>query len=112
MWIGRKPATLASVENAAAAEEFANAITDACVAKGCDLQDYVAAAGPYGSWLVRFRKDDQRQRIVWNGKSGQLVLEQATAGIEWDQLAVADCPDRTATGFVAAINGLLQGRPG
>ena len=68
MWIGRRPAALAPAENPAETEEFAAALTDACADCGGDVQDYVAAAGPFGSWLVRFSRAGQRQRLVWNGK--------------------------------------------
>jgi hypothetical protein len=70
MWIGRRPAAMAPVEHPATSEEFAEAVTGACTDCGCDVHDYVAAAGVYGSWLVRFERDGQRQRLVWNGKDG------------------------------------------
>ena len=79
MWIGRRPAAMAPAEHPATTEEFADAVTSACAGCGCDVQDYVAAAGAYGSWLVRFERGGQRQRLVWNGKDGKLVLEQATS---------------------------------
>jgi len=111
MWIGRRPAALAPVEHASATEGFADAVTGACAGCGCDVEDYIAAAGAYGSWLIRFDRDGQRQRLIWNGKDGRLVLEQATTGPEWQELArspVSGTP--SADSFVATIRGLLGGR--
>lgn len=108
MWIGRRPPGLPEAENPAATEAFASAITDACAACGVEVDDYIAAAGPYGSWLVRFSRGGRRQRLVWNGKAGRLVLEQATAGIDWDELGAATPASRDAAGCVAALTDLLR----
>ena len=107
MWIGRRPAAMAPVEHPATTEAFAEAVTAACVASGCDVQDYVAAAGAYGSWLVRFERLGTRQRLVWNGKDGRLLLEQATAGVDWNELGSRPVSDRDSSGFVAAVRDLL-----
>ena len=74
------------VEHAASTEAFAEAVTGACAGCGCEVEDYIAAAGAYGSWLVRFARDGRRQRLVWNGKDGRLVLEEATTGPDWNEL--------------------------
>lgn len=110
MWIGRRPTALATVEHPATSEEFADAVTSTCANAGCSVQDYVAAAGAYGSWLIRFSRDDARQRLVWNGKDGRMVLEQATTGIDWDELQSCLVAERDTAGFVAAVQGLLQGQ--
>ncbi len=107
MWIGRKPATLAPVEHPATTEAFAEAVTSACAGCGADVEDYVAAAGAYGSWLIRFARNGQRQRLVWNGKEGRLVLEQATAGVDWTELGSCPVSDRDQAHFVAAVQTLL-----
>jgi len=107
MWIGRRPAAMAPVEHAATAETFAEAVTTACADCGADVEDYVAAAGAYGSWLVRFERDGERQRLVWNGKEGRLVLEQATAGVHWNELGSSPISARDQEHFVAAIRALL-----
>jgi hypothetical protein len=110
MWIGRRPAALAPVEHATTAETFAEAVTAACTDCGADVEDYVAAAGAYGSWLVRFERDGQRQRLVWNGKEGRLVLEQATTGVVWNELGSSPVTDRDQDHFVATIQTLLGNR--
>jgi len=107
MWIGRRPAAMAPVEHPATTEAFAEAVTRACAGADCDVQDYVAAAGPYGSWMVRFARAGQRCRLVWNGKEGRLVLEKATGGIQWDELAAMPVQDRDADGLVKAVTALL-----
>lgn len=107
MWIGRPPAKMAPVEPLAATEPFAEAVTTACADCGCEVEDYIAAAGVYGSWMVRLARNGQRQRLVWNGREERLVLEQATAGIDWRELGAAPVPARDAAGFVTAIRSLL-----
>ena len=108
MWIGRRPAALPTVEHPAQSEEFAAAVTEACNAAGCDVQDYIAAAGAYGSWMIRFSRDEARQRLVWNGKEGRLLLEQASTGIDWNELQSCTVAERDPSGFVAAVQGLLR----
>ena len=110
MWIGRRPAALPTVEHPAQSEEFAAAVTAACSAAGCDVQDYIAAAGAYGSWMIRFSRDEARQRLVWNGKEGRLLLEQASTGIDWNELQSCTVAERDPSGFVAAVQSLLEGQ--
>lgn len=107
MWIGRRPAAMAPEELPTATEAFAEAVTAACDDCGCIVQDYVAAAGIHGSWLVRFERQGARQRLVWNGRDGRLLLEQATPGIDWTELAASTVPERDLEHFVAAIRTLL-----
>ena len=107
MWIGRRPAAMAPVEHPASNESFAEAVTAACAGCGCEVQDYVAAAGIYGSWLLRFERNGQRQRLVWNGKDGRLVLEQATTGVDWNELGSSPVTARDQEHFVVALRSLL-----
>ncbi|GEM_PF-1117230 len=107
MWIGRRPAAMAPVEHPATSEAFAEAVTAACAACGADVEDYVAAAGAYGSWLLRFAREGQRQRVVWNGKDGRLVLEQATSGVAWNELASSAISERDQEHFVAGVQALM-----
>jgi hypothetical protein len=108
MWIGRRPAAMAPAEHPATREAFAEAVTAACADCGCEVQDYVAAAGSYGSWLVRFSRDGRRQRLVWNGKDGKLLLEQATAGVDWQELGSAPLGKPAEADFPPAIKALLK----
>ncbi len=68
----------------------------------------MAAAGAYGSWMIRFSRDDAKHRLVWNGKEGRLVLERATSGIDWDELQSCPVAERDTSGFVTAVQSLLQ----
>lgn len=108
MWIGRRPTALPTVEHPATNEAFADAVTNICADAGCKVQDYVAAAGAYGSWLIRFSRDDAKHRLVWNGKEGRLVLERATSGIDWEELHSCPVAERDTGGFIAAVQSLLQ----
>lgn len=101
---------MAPVEHAAGTEAFAEAVTSACASCGCEVDDYIAAAGSYGSWLVRFGRDGRRQRLVWNGKDGRLVLEEATTGPDWKELGSGPVSERDQAHFVAAIRDLLGGK--
>lgn len=107
MWIGRKPAQMAAAEPLAATEPFAGAVTAACGACGADVQDYIAAAGIHGSWMVRLVRGGRRQRLVWNGREGRLVLEEATTAVDWTERGSTPVSQQDAAGFVAAIRALL-----
>ncbi len=107
MWIGRQPAAMAPEAQPAEAPAFAEAVTAACADCGCVVEEYIAAAGIHGSWLVFFEHEGSRRRLVWNGKEGTLVLEQATAGIDWDLLATTGVPARDLEHFLPAIRSLL-----
>jgi hypothetical protein len=107
MWIGRPPAGLPPADNPAATEAYATALTDACAACGTDVEDYVAAAGPYGSWLIRFQRNGQRERLVFNGREGRLVHERATPGIEWQELG-SEAASRDLAGCLASLARLLR----
>ncbi len=102
---------MAPVEHAAGTEAFAEAVTSACAGCGCEVEDYVAAAGAYGSWLVHFGRNGRRQRLVWNGRDGRLVLEEATSGPGWNELGSSPVSERGQEHFVAAIRAILGGKP-
>lgn len=110
MWIGRRPAATLPAAHAAASEGFAEAVTGACAGCGCEVEDYIAAAGAYGSWLVRFERGGHRQRLVWNGKDGLLILEQATTAVDWSELGSSPVAGRDQEHFVAAVRALLEGQ--
>jgi hypothetical protein len=107
MWIGRRPAALAPAEHPAATEAFAGAVTAACADCGAEVEDYVAAAGAYGSWLVTFTRDGRHHRLVWNGKDGALVLEQATGGTAWNGLGTRAVAGRDPASLIAAVRDVL-----
>jgi hypothetical protein len=108
MWIGRRPRRCPPSNIPRRAKNSLPPSPEACSAAGCEVQDYIAAAGAYGSWMIRFSRDDARQRLVWNGKEGRLLLEQASTGIDWNELQSCAVAARDAGGFVAAVQGLLR----
>lgn len=108
MWIGRRPASVAPTENPAATEAFAAALTGACAELGCAVDEYVAAAGPYGSWLVKFTRDGCRFRLVWNGREGRLVLEEASGRADWSERRAQNLEGRDLAAFLAALATILD----
>jgi hypothetical protein len=82
------------------------------MAQGLEPEDFVAALGGYGSWLVHFSGAGRRQRIVWNGRDGKLVLQAALRSGGWEDLR--DCPVAAASeaAFAAGVATLLGGAAG
>lgn len=97
-----------------ATEALEGAIHEACRAQGILPEDFIVAHSHHGSWLVHFSTDTRRQRLVWNGKDGRLVLQAALRGGGWEDLRdVALAADADAEGFRAGIASLLAaGTPG
>ena len=106
MWIGRRPTSLAPAENPAATEDYAEAVTAACADCGLEVDDYIAAAGPFGSWLVRFERNGGRGRLVWNGKERCLLLEEPS-GVEWVERGRFEPADTELGTLVAGLRTLL-----
>jgi hypothetical protein len=106
-WLGGKPGTQKSAEAPPEAEKLEPAIRDACRSHGLEPEDFVAALGGYGSWLVHFSRSDRRERIVWNGRDRKLVLQKAIRSGGWEDLR--DCAVATLDepGVVAGIAALM-----
>ena len=106
-WLGGKPGTQKAAEAPPEAGQLEPAILDACRAQGLEPEDFVAALGGYGSWLVHFSRSPRRERIVWNGRERKLVLQAAIRSGGWEDLR--DCPVATTSqdAFVAAIATLM-----
>jgi hypothetical protein len=111
-WLGGKPGPQKAAAAPPAAESLEPAIRRACVAQGHEPEDFVAALGGFGSWLVHFSADGRRQRIVWNGRDRKLVLQAALRSGGWEDLR--DCPVATAdeAAFTAGVATLLGGAGG
>jgi hypothetical protein len=107
-WLGGKPGTQKAAEAPPEAGKLEPAIGAACRAHGLEPEDFVAALGGFGSWLVHFSRNNARERIVWNGRDRKLVLQKPIRSGGWEDLR--DCPVTTAdqAGFVAGIATLLQ----
>jgi len=108
-WLGGKPGTQQAAEAPPAASALEPAVRQACQSRGLEPEDFVAALGGQGSWLIHFSADGRRQRIVWNGRERRLVLQAALRAGGWEDLR--DCPLAAAdeAGVVAGIALLLDG---
>jgi len=109
-WLGGKPGKRNANEKPVAGA-LEPAIATACRDAGAEPEDFVAALGAGGSWLVHFERSSGRERIVWNGRDGKLILQAAIRSGGWRD--VADCAVATAdeNGFVAGVRQLLAQRP-
>jgi len=88
------------------AAHFEPALRDACKACGYDVDEYFAALGAFGGWLVHMKRNGQRYRVFWNGKSRQLTFEKGRPD-GWEELATAAHEDTGLPGFVAGLKALL-----
>lgn len=111
-WLGGKPGTQKAAEAPPEAGQLEPAIFAACRTQGLTPDDFVAALGGYGSWLVHFSRGPRRERIVWNGRDRKLVLQAAIRSGGWEDLR--DCPVEKAEQdhFVAAIATLMSADAG
>lgn len=107
-WRGGTPAKSKGQEpQPPEAARYEPALREACAACGYHMDDYFAALGDYGSWLAHMKRDGQRYRVFWNGKSRQLTFENARPD-GWDELASAAQEDTGLPGFVAGLKALLR----
>lgn len=108
-WLGGKPGGKKSRERAQPeAERWEATLREACEQCGYAVDEYVAALGGFGGWLVHLDRAGERYRVFWSGKSGQLTFEQARPG-GWHELRSAKAADDAGVGgFVTALHGLLH----
>jgi hypothetical protein len=106
-WLGGKPGN--SLSKRPDAERYEPAIREACEACGYDVDEYVAAQGAHGGWLVHLREGGDRYRLFWNGQRHELVLDRVRANGGWERLRAADTADEGIAGFVTALRVLLTG---
>jgi hypothetical protein len=107
-WLAGRPGKQkADVGETPPAQKLESAVFAACRDRGLEPEDFVAALGGYGSWLVHFTRADRRERIVWNGREQKLVLQRAIRSGGWEDLR--DCAVGAADegGFAKAIATLL-----
>jgi hypothetical protein len=107
-WLGGKPVSRQAADAPPVAAAIEPAVLAACRDLGIEPEDFVAALGGFGSWLVHFTRGRRRERIVWNGREARLVLQAALPGGGWEDLR--DCPVAQAdtAGFVAAMDDLMK----
>jgi hypothetical protein len=107
-WLGGQPGVHDHRQPDAAVLE--PAIRGACRASGVEPDEFVAALGGHGSWLVTFSRSHARQRIVWNGRDRKLVLQAAIAAGGWNDLRECSISAADESGFLAGIAALLRKR--
>jgi hypothetical protein len=107
MWIGRRSPGAPEGPQETEAPEYGEAVVAACAAVGCEASRYVAARGPFGSWLVELKLGGRPARLIWNGKSGELSLETQRPPSAWDSLAATSIDDPALDSLLAAARRLL-----
>lgn len=108
MWIGRRSPAEPQGPQETEAPEYAEAVVAACAEAGCDASRYVAARGPFGSWLVEVQLGECPARLIWNGKSGELSLEARRPPASWEPLAAVGVADKSLDALLAAARELLR----
>lgn len=107
-WLGGRPQSATAGQHLADTPEFVAAIRSACEAVGAEVQQFVSAKGPYGTWLVAIRREGADERILWNGKDRTMVLQTALAQGGWEDTRVQAAEPQDTGAFVAALRSLLS----
>lgn len=106
-WLGGKPGTQKDAAAPPEAGQLEPAVHAACRAAGLAPEDFVAALGGYGSWLVHVSRGPRRERIVWDGRNRRLVLQAALRSGGWEDLRDCAIASADEAGFAAAIAALM-----
>jgi hypothetical protein len=106
-WLGGRPGKR-QAEAPPPAAGMESAVLAACTAEGLVTEEFVAALGGYGSWLVSVVRHGDRQRIVWNGRESKLVLQEPVRTGGWRDLCECPVGQTDETGLRAAIASLLS----
>lgn len=110
-WLGRAPAT---AEQPGPSEDPAEAemLAAACETAGWDAERFVAAQGPWGSWLFELRRAGRPHRLIWNARAGRMSLEAARPGGAWDELRACEPGGADLAALLAGLRGLLTAGDG
>ena len=108
MWIGRRSPGEPQGPQETEAPEYAEAVVAACMEAGCEASRYVAARGPFGSWMVELQLGERPARLIWNGKTAELSLEARRATSAWDPLAAVPVEDSALESLLSAARDLLR----
>lgn len=109
MWIGRQPAADQHAELPTDDPAFEARLRDVCEAAGCPVQRYVAARGGFGSWLLEIERDNQTQRLIWNGKESRLSLDRPNRGGGWDESVFETLDSTDNEALDVAMRRILAG---
>ena len=111
-WVGQQPLALNDAEKKQPMlgddPAFVQAITAACAAAGYPLERFISALGPYGTWLAEIKRESQTQRVLWNGKDQQLVLQVPLQNGGWEDPLIMEVAVQDQDGFVAGVTELLS----
>ena len=108
MWIGRQPQTAGTGSAEVETPEYAEAVVSACESASREVERYVAAKGPYGSWLVELRGDGVPQRLLWNGQAKELSLQERQASGLWDTARLSATAAGDLPTLLDAVRQILQ----
>ena len=109
MWVGRKPGSnKPKTPNPETDEQLSAELTALCEGAGLSVDEYLVAHGNFGSWLLKLTSGSGNERLIWDGKAGQLRYEREISRNEWQEVA-ADNPGATdRDGLLAAARELVK----
>lgn len=85
-WLGGTPRPEPGDEDSGTEGTFAADVTKTCERAALSVRRFVAAKGPFGSWLVEFDGAAGPERIIWNGRAGCLSREYAIEPGGWREI--------------------------
>jgi hypothetical protein len=85
-WLGGARRSRPGDEESGAEQAFAARVTKTCEQAALSVHRFVAAQGPFGSWLVEFDGAGGLERVIWNGRVGCLSRESATERGGWREI--------------------------
>jgi hypothetical protein len=106
-WLGGKPGTAADAHLPPEALAFEPALRDACSACGVQVDNFVAALGGQGSWLVEYTEAQRRHRLIWNGRDRRLSVDRILPEGGWEELRHEDIAAPGLARFVEGARRLL-----
>jgi hypothetical protein len=106
-WLGGAPGKKSTQREAPEAERYEPALSDACESCGYEVDEFIAALGGFGGWLMNLERSGVQYRVFWSGKSKQLIFEAAKPH-GWVELNSSEHEDESVPGFVDAVKSLLN----
>ena len=107
-WAGTNIAPAEKLSRPAESEQFIDAMKSICPGHGCVVQRFLSASGNYGSWLLEFNHDSAEQRIIWDGKQGQLALQKMSASGNWETTDEESLSNPDEAVFGSALTTLIE----
>ncbi len=82
-WLGGAPRSSSGNSDTGTNDAFAAEIARACARSELPVRRFVAAKGPFGSWMVEVDGAGGLERVIWNGRERYLSRESASKGGGW-----------------------------